>query len=313
MADLMEITILGAGAMGSLFGGLLAEAGHDVTLVDVDDAHLEKIRHDGLRLRTDAGERVVQELRVSRPEHATHAPDLVIVFTKTMHTSAALASARALLGPHTVVLSLQNGLGNVERLAQFVARDRIMVGVTTWPADKAGAAQVSSHGAGVVRMMNADGAETLGLKRTVDALNSAGLHSTADPDVWAAIWEKVAFNAALNSLCAVTRCTVGELANVPDGEALALNIVAEVAAVAHANDVAVNDSRIVANVRHALAHHREHRPSMLQDVLGGRKTEIEAINGAVVAAAHAAGVAVPCTETLLHLVRLGDARVARPA
>jgi 2-dehydropantoate 2-reductase len=165
----------------------------------------------------------------------------------------------------------------------------------------------------MVRMMNADGAETLGLMRTVDALNSAGLNCTADPDVWAAIWEKVAFNTALNSLCAVTRCTVGELSNVPDGETLALNIVAEVAAVARANDVTVDDPLIVANVRYALAHHREHRPSMLQDVLGGRKTEIEAINGAVVAAAHAAGVAVPCTETLLHLVRLGDARAARPA
>ncbi|QBR03847.1 ketopantoate reductase family protein [Paraburkholderia pallida] len=307
----MEISILGAGAMGSLFGGLLAEAGHDVTLVDIDDAHLDAIHRDGLRLVTDAGERVVKNLRACRPEQAAHAPELLIVFTKTMHTEAALAVARALLGAQTAVLSLQNGLGNVERLERSVPRARIMVGMTTWPADKPGPGRVDSHGAGAIRLMSADGdvgAASASLARTVNALNAAGLHCTADPDVWSAIWEKVAFNAALNSLCAVTQCTVGELSNLPDGETLALKIVAEVAAVARAHGVAVNEAHIRETVLHALAHHRTHRPSMLQDVLAGRKTEIEAINGAVVAAARTVPMAVPCTETLLHLVRLVEVR-----
>jgi 2-dehydropantoate 2-reductase len=146
------------------------------------------------------------------------------------------------------------------------------------------------------------------LSRMVEALNDAGLACSADADVWAAIWEKVAFNAALNSLCAVTGCTVGELTNVPDGEALALKIVAEVATVAQAHGVAVNEAHVADNVRHALAHHRAHRPSMLQDVLAGRKTEIEAINGAVVEAARMRAIAVPNTAALLHLVRLVDAK-----
>ncbi|MFD1561214.1 ketopantoate reductase family protein [Paraburkholderia silviterrae] len=310
----MKIAILGAGAMGSLFGGLLAEAGHDVTLVDIDDAHLDAIRRDGLSLVTDAGERVVRNLRACRPEQAAHAPELLIVFTKTMHTEAALAASRALLGAQTAVLSLQNGLGNVERLERSVPRARIMVGMTTWPADKPGPGRVDSHGAGAIRMMSAagdtsaDSAASASLARIVNALNAAGLQCTADPDVWSAIWEKVAFNAALNSLCAVTQCTVGELSNVPDGETLALKIVAEVAGVARAHGVAVDESHIGETVLHALAHHRAHRPSMLQDVLAGRKTEIESINGAVVAAARAVPIAAPCTETLLHLVRLVEAR-----
>ncbi|WP_183727661.1 MULTISPECIES: ketopantoate reductase family protein [Paraburkholderia] len=307
----MEIAILGAGAMGSLFGGLLAEAGHDVTLLDIDEAHLEAIRRDGLRLSTDRGERVVVKLRALRPEAAQRAPELLIVFTKTMHTEAALDAARALIGPHTSVLSLQNGLGNVERLARSVPRERIMVGVTTWPADKPSAGRVSSHGSGMTRLMSADGETRVSVARTVAALNSAGLACSADPDVWITIWEKVAFNAALNSLCAITQCTVGELSNVPDGPELALKIVAEVAAVARATGVAVDETHMVANVRHALANHRSHRPSMLQDVLAGRRTEIEAINGAVVEAARAVSMAVPCTQTLLQLVRLVDASLTR--
>jgi 2-dehydropantoate 2-reductase len=311
MHEAMEIAILGAGAMGSLFGGLLAEAGHDVTLLDIDEAHLEAIRRDGLRLATDSGERVVTKLRALRPEAAERAPELLIVFTKTMHTEAALDAARVLIGPHTSVLSLQNGLGNVERLARSVPRERIMVGITTWPADKPSAGRVSSHGSGMTRLMSADGEMRVSVARTVAALNSAGLACSADPDVWVTIWEKVAFNAALNSLCAVTQCTVGELSNVPDGPALALKIVAEVAAVARASGVAVDEAHMVENVRHAMANHRSHRPSMLQDVLAGRRTEIEAINGAVVEAARAVPMAAPCTETLLQLVRLVDASVTR--
>ncbi|HEY4805075.1 MAG TPA: 2-dehydropantoate 2-reductase [Paraburkholderia sp.] len=307
----MHIAILGAGAMGSLFGGLLAEAGHRVTLLDVDEAHLHAINENGLQLSTDAGERTVTNLEALRPEAVVQPADLLVVFTKTLHTQAALGAARAALGPETALLSLQNGLGNAERLAQFADPGRVMIGVTTWPADKNGPGRVSSHGTGVIRLMSADGADSPMLSRTVEALNDAGLACTADADVWAAIWEKVAFNAALNSLCAVTGCMVGELTNVADGEALALKIVAEVAAVAHAHGVAVNEPHVAGNVRHALAHHRAHRPSMLQDVLAGRKTEIEAINGAVVEAARCSAIAVPHTETLLHLVRLIDAKESR--
>ncbi|WP_322013470.1 2-dehydropantoate 2-reductase [Paraburkholderia sp. J12] len=303
-----QIAILGAGAMGSLFGGRLAEAGHAVTLLDIDDAHLAAIREHGLRLSTDAGERVVRNLRARRPESAREPADLLIVFTKTLHTTAALEAARGALGPQTALLSLQNGLGNAERLVRFAAPGHVLVGVTTWPADKAEPGRVSSHGSGTIRLRGADGSHTPALAHTVEALNAAGLACTADPDVWAAIWEKAAFNAALNGLCAVTQCTVGELTNTPDGEALALKIAGETVAVARALGVDANAAHVAANVRHALAHHRAHRPSMLQDVLAGRRTEIEAINGAVVEAARKTGLSVPYTESLLHLVRLVDAR-----
>ncbi|AOI71323.1 ketopantoate reductase family protein [Burkholderia ubonensis] len=310
----MRIAILGAGAMGSLFGGLLAEAGEDVTLIDVNDAHLDAIRRVGLRIENDRGERRITTLRAVRSDAAQPARgepfDLLIVFTKSLHTRAALDGVRALLAARTAVLTLQNGLGNVETLRAFVPPERILVGVTTWPADFVGPGHVRSHGAGAIRMMTADGATRPIASAAAAALTRAGLACELDADVWAAIWEKVAFNAALNTLCAVTGCTVDQLGACDDGPRIALAIVAETAAVARAKGIAVDPERIADKVRHAIDAHRGHRPSMLQDVLAGRRTEIDAINGAVVAAAREAGVAVPHTETLLGLVRLIDARHA---
>ncbi|MBU9613366.1 2-dehydropantoate 2-reductase [Burkholderia multivorans] len=308
----MRIAILGAGAMGSLFGGLLAESGADVTLIDVNDAHLDAIRRDGLRIDDDRGERRITTLQALRPEAANASADtpfdLLIVFTKSLHTRVALDGVRALLTPHMHVLTLQNGLGNVETLNAFVPLERILVGVTTWPADLAGPAHVLSHGAGTIRMMTADGAASPFAAAVADALSRAGLACTLDADVWAAIWEKVAFNAALNTLCAVTRCTVDQLGEHHDGPRLAHAIVAETAAVARAKGIAVDAARIARNVEHAIREHRGHRPSMLQDVLAGRRTEIDAIGGKVVAAAREVGLAVPHTETMLSLVRVIDAQ-----
>lgn len=298
--------------MGSLFGGLLAETGHTVTLIDINDAHLDAIRQRGLRLDTGGGNRQVTTLLPTRPEAATEAPDLLILFTKTMHTAAALRGVAHLLAVHTQVLSLQNGLGNLETIARFVAPERILIGVTTWPADMVGAGHVHSHGEGSIRLMTADGVDRPALGACVAALNGAGLRCQADPQVWAAIWQKVAFNTALNSLCAVTRCTVDQLDAIPEGRALALRIVSEVIAVARANGVAADLDTTCGTVVHAITHHHGHKPSMLQDVLAGRRTEVDSINGAVVAAAEKAGIATPCTQTLLTLVRLIDAQVQNP-
>lgn len=213
----MNISILGAGAMGSLFGGLLAESGQSVTLLDINDTHLEAIRRQGLRLDTDSGERRVGGLSACRPEQVTGQPDLLLVFTKAQHTDSALRSIAGHIGEHTRVLTLQNGLGNAEALCRHVAPQQVMIGMTTWPADMVGPAHVRSHGQGVVRLLSLEGVERQASTQVAAVLEAAGLHCAEDPQVWTSIWEKVAFNAALNSLCAVTGCTVGQLDGVPQG------------------------------------------------------------------------------------------------
>jgi len=305
---LKNITIVGAGAMGSFFGGLLAESGNDVTLIDVNDAHIGAISANGLRLETDNGDRQVRSLRVCRPEGASDLPQLLVVFTKTLHTAAALSGVRHLIGPDVHVLSLQNGLGNVEKITEFVSPERILIGVTTWPADMVAPGHVHSHGKGVVRLMAADGVSRPIVWQVTETLSAAGLACTSDSTVWAAIWEKVAFNAALNSICAVSGCTVDQLGLVPDGKRLADEVVVEVLSVAQRLGIEVNVAKCKATVAGAIAQHKGHKPSMLQDVLAGRRTEIEAINGAAVAAAERVNLKLPTTETLLSLVRLAEAR-----
>ncbi|MPS81343.1 MAG: 2-dehydropantoate 2-reductase [Achromobacter sp.] len=316
----MNIAMLGAGAMGCLFGGLLSESGQRVTLLDIDDAQLDAIRSHGLRLETDRGDRRIHGMSALRPEQCREAPDLLILFTKSLHTDAALRGVKALIGAPTRVLTLQNGLGNLEAVTRHVDPARVLVGMTTWPADLAGPGHVSSHGTGVVRLRSAvaDDVANIAVNDAANnaadvahisqVLNGAGLRCEVDANVWKAIWEKVAFNAALNSLCAVTACSVGQLDLVADGGALARAVVSEVIAVARATGVDADESACHASVAHAIAHHRGHKPSMLQDVLAARPTEIEAINGEVVARARAAGVPVPHTAMLLGLVRLIQAR-----
>ena len=324
----MNIAMLGAGAMGCLFGGLLSESGQRVTLLDIDDAQLDAIRSHGLRLETDRGDRRIHGMSALRPEQCREAPDLLILFTKSLHTDAALRGVKALIGAPTRVLTLQNGLGNLEAVTRHVDPARVLVGMTTWPADLAGPGHVSSHGTGVVRLRSAVADDVANIAANDVAnipaneaadnaadiahisqvLDGAGLRCEVDANVWKAIWEKVAFNAALNSLCAVTACSVGQLDLVADGGALARAVVSEVIAVARATGVDADESACHASVAHAIAHHRGHKPSMLQDVLAARPTEIEAINGEVVARARAAGVPVPHTAMLLGLVRLIQAR-----
>lgn len=303
----MNIAILGAGAMGSLFGGLLAESGQDVTLLDINDAHIQAIREHGLRLQTDAGDRRVTTIAACRPEQAVVAPDLLIVFTKTLHTAAALEGTADLIGPRTLVLTLQNGLGNVETISRFVPEQRVLIGMTTWPADIGGPGHVHSRGLGITRIMAADRQEGAEVRTVAEILSGAGLCCTADQTVWKAIWEKVAFNAALNSVCAVTGCTVDQLGS-PEGMAILSAVIGEVVAVARAEGIDADALRCRESVAYAVAHHIGHKPSMLQDMLAGRATEIGSINGAVAERAQLHGIAVPHTETLLTLVRLVEVR-----
>jgi len=299
----MYIVILGAGAMGCLFGGRLAEAGHQVVLVDVWPAHLDAINSHGLMLETVEGDRRIA-IPACRAEEVTEPPELLVLFTKSIHTPRALESARHLLGEETWVLTLQNGLGNLEAVEAFVPRRRIVVGTTTWPSDLLGPGRVRSLGDGSTRILAADAQVTPDLARISQTLDRAGLRCAISPEVFAAIWEKLAFNAALNTLTAVTGLPVGGVGGTVDGRALARAIVREVVTVANRKGVGASEATVLATVDEAFRDHEEHLPSMLQDLRAGRKTEIEAISGAVVREAASLGLAVPVTQSLYRLVRI---------
>ena len=305
----MKVAILGSGAMGCLFGAAFHRAGAQVILVDVSTAHVEAINARGLELDTRAGTELLP-IPARLPADAAGPFDLVVVFTKTFNTQAALEGLAHAIGPQTHLLSLQNGLGNDRRLAGFVSDDRVMVGASMLPSDLVGPGKVRSHGEGYSRLYPAFGGDPAMAGKIADTLTRGRLPAQLDPQIHAAIWSKAVFNAAMNPLCALTRRTPGFLGASTEARATIRAVVAEGVAVAHANGVMIDPQPIHDLTQVSMTDHADHEARMLQDVKAGRRTEVDAINGAIVEAAQAKGLAAPVTQTLWHLVKLEEAKLA---
>lgn len=304
----MKVLILGAGAMGCLYGAALHRAGCEVVFVDVNQPHIDAINTRGLELETRAG---VEHLPITarRPEEIPEPVDLVVVFTKTFHTEAALAGIAQAIGPQTWLLSLQNGLGNDRRLAAHAAEERVLVGASSLPSDLVGLGRVRSHGEGGSKLFPAFGGDPAFARQVCELLSQGGLPAELEPNIHVAIWSKAIFNATMNPLCALTRRTPGFLGANPESRAMITAAVDEGVAVANACGIAVAAQPIHDLTEVSMTDHANHEASMLQDVKAGRRTEVDAINGAIVEAGREAGVAAPVLETLWRLVKLEEAKL----
>lgn len=304
----MKVLILGAGAMGCLYGAALHRAGCEVVFVDVNQPHIGAINARGLELETRAG---VEHLPIParRPEEISEPVDLVVVFTKTFHTEAALAGIAQAIGPQTWLLSLQNGLGNDRRLAAHAAEERVLVGASSLPSDLVGLGRVRSHGEGGSKLFPAFGGDPAFARQVCELLSQGGLAAELEPNIHVAIWSKAIFNATMNPLCALTRRTPGFLGANPESRAMITAAVDEGVAVANACGIAVAAQPIHDLTEVSMTDHANHEASMLQDVKAGRRTEVDAINGAIVEAGREAGVAAPVLETLWRLVKLEEAKL----
>ncbi|MCD8098895.1 MAG: 2-dehydropantoate 2-reductase [Lachnospiraceae bacterium] len=299
----MKIAVIGAGAMGTLYGGKLAMAGNDVTMIDVVPAVLEAIQQNGILLEDEAGEHVIP-VQAKRAEEMTEKVDLAILFAKTLYSRSALETAKTFIGEDTYMLTLQNGLGNVELIGEFVASDKILVGVTNYASDVKGPGKISSHGSGYVKIMSADGQMHDMVKTVCQMLVDAGFNAEITEDVFKAIWEKVGFNAALNGTTAVCHVPCGGIGMVEEGRSLAIHIAEETAAVANAHGVALKAEDIIHSVENSYVAHKDHFTSIAQDVQRKRKTEASFINGGIVKKAKEKGIEVPYTEAVFDLLRI---------
>lgn len=299
----MKTLILGAGAMGCLYGGLLKERGNDVILVDVSKPQVDEINRNGLALETAEGKRNIK-IKAKFAQEVTEQPDLIILFTKTIHSKSALSSLKAMIGPETMVLSLQNGLGNDEVIKEFVRTDKIIIGTTNFPSDLLKPGNVRSLGKGTTKIMSCNGEVTEKLKQVEMMLSDAGFNCIITEDVFVSIWEKVAFNAACNALTAASRLKLGDVGKTDEGKELARSIAKEVVSVANAKKIRANAENVIKLIELDFVEHAEHMPSMMQDVLGNRTTEIDFINGAVVKEAEKLGISVPVTNVLYKIVSM---------
>lgn len=290
--------------MGSLFGGRLAQAGMDVSFIDVWEEHVEALEDGGLVIETSDGTERVADLRATTSPASVGSVDLLLVFVKSIHTRDALADATPLLDG-TDVLTLQNGLGNPEILAEFVDESRVIAGVTAHGSTMVGPGHIRHAGSGPTTIgryfvENDDRVTAIGERFT-----AAGIDTTVSPAITEAIWEKVLVNVGINAATALARVRNERLTTADPGRRLVDRAVSEAAAVADAEGIDIRTD-IVDHVLDIAERTGSNRSSMRQDVEAGRTTEIETLNGAVVNRAEAHGIDTPVNRTLADLVRLTE-------
>jgi 2-dehydropantoate 2-reductase len=307
---IVRVLVHGAGAVGGYFGALLARGGHEV-VVTARGENLAALRARGLTVQLGSETLVVSPVQAVADPCEAPPPDLVLVCVKSYDTAAAAAALRPIVGPATVILSLQNGIENEDILARGLGLPPLMLALTRIGVALVAPATVAYSGRGSILFGEPDGRTSERARRVAAALGAAGVPHEIRADILVAAWEKLAWNAGFNAVTTLTRTTVAEVLAHPESRALVVSAMEEVDAVATALDVQVRRSRTPAVLAESASGLPDFRTSMLQDLLRGRRLEHDALNGAVVRAAGRAGVAVPVNRTLLALLaRLDPA--ARP-
>lgn len=305
-----RIAVVGCGAMGSVYAALLADAGNEVLAVDHGEAHVQAIARDGLRLEGASGDRRV------RLRAFTQAPaepmDLVIIAAKAAQAPQAARGALPLLGPDTVVLTIQNGLGSADAVAEAVGADRLAVGIAAaFGASVRGPGHAHHNGMAAVRMGAHAGLAPERVQAVAALWRAAGFTAEAVPDVLAMQWDKLICNVAYSGPCALTGLTVGQAMDDPDIGPVSRAAAIEALQVARARGIALAIDDAVAHVRAFGERVRDAKPSVLQDLERGRVSEIAFINGAVPREAARCGMEAPVNATLTALVRQRERAFAR--
>lgn len=304
----MKICMLGAGALGCAIGGALTEGGHEVWLVNRDPVFLGALRQNGLIRRVDG---LDSSLAVRAAPNcnviaaSSGVMDLIIVLVKSFHTREAIQSALSIVGAHTVVMSLQNGLGHEEVLADVVGRAKVLAGKTYI----GGVVLAPGHIIAGIKdketlMGELDGRLSERVQRIAALFNDAGLITTVSQNIMGVMWDKLLVNVATGALSAITRLPYGELYQEPQVEACAIAAVAETIAVAKASGIVLQtDDPRAPWVKAAAGLPYEFKASMLQSMEKGSVTEIDYVNGAVVRQGAKYGVPTPVNQALVACVK----------
>ena len=298
----MKIAVVGAGAMGSLFGALLAEAGNDVWLYDVYAEHILKIKQSGLRVEREGRVRQVKISATNQADEIGQAA-LVIIFVKSTHTRPAAETARNLLSDEAMVMTLQNGMGNADTIAEVIEPSRILAGTTSHGATLLGPASIRHAGSGPTTIggwiQTAQGLARA--RRFAEVFTRAGIETEAVNEIDSVVWNKLLVNVGINAVTALTAIKNGQILDLETTRELSRAAVEEAMAVGRARGVNVRQDA-VEHVFKIAAATAANRSSMGQDVDKRRQTEIAAINGFVVREAFKLGLKAPVNQTLTALV-----------
>ncbi len=299
----MRIGIIGAGALGSVLGGLLTEAGVDTILVERDSDEVSRMREQGLRLEGITGDRTIKVEIFNTPEEAGTV-DLVLVIVKSYDTAGAINSVKKLLNPNGVVLTLQNGVGNFEILNEYFS-GRVLLGITTIGAMTVAKGVFRHTGKGPIHFGEADGTVRERTRQVADVLkrmNAGDVEITTN--AMGSVWSKVIINAAINAPGTLLRVRNGDLPSTQEGRKLISEVVQECKKIIDAKAIQLIFDDPEARVLAVCEGTAPNLNSMLQDVIAGRRTEIDFINGALAVEGEKLGVETPVNRTLTLLIKM---------
>ena len=304
----MKIAVFGVGAMGSVYAALLADAGHEVVAVDVWKAHVDAINQHGLRVEGASGDRTVTSIQATAEPAEASGAELYIIATKASGVGAAARAIRPLMGTDSLVLTIQNGLGAGERIAEHMPTDNVLLGVAQgFGASMRGPGHAHHNGMSLIRIGEIGGGLTARLERIAEVWRDAGFEVKAFEDIQQLIWEKFLCNGTFSAPCTAFDCTIGELMGNPDQWRVALGCAREIHALGEAKDIAFSFDDPIAYVTAFGERMPNARPSMLLDHHARRPSEIDAINGMAVTLGRQMGIETPYNESLTAVVKAREA------
>lgn len=303
----MEIAVVGPGAIGCLVAGYLAREGATVWLLDYRPQRAKILREEGIKLESDRGDFHVSINVTETPDDISSA-ELLILCVKANNTADVAASLKGSISSQSHLLTLQNGLGNVESLGDFFDSSRILAGATSHGATLLDVGRVRHAGYGEIWLGETAGASSISLGRAklqslAVILNRASLQAQVVPDIAAVLWRKLVVNVAINALTAILGVPNGDLLRIHDCASLMNGAVAEAVEVARRSGIHLNMLEEIERVRDVCRSTSTNISSMLQDVRQKKKTEIGQLNGVVVKMAASYGTTAPINEVLTAIVR----------
>lgn len=309
----MKIAIVGPGAMGCLFAAMLtrSKAKHDLWLLDKDPERAKKINATGISV--EGLSNFTQKIKVTAEAKEVDRCDLVIIFTKSYDTDKALRAIKPLLSDNTNVLSLQNGLGNLQLVCEAVGEDKAVGGIIVCGATLEGIGKVKLTGKAEAIIGRINGKIFADLRRISTLFNEAGIPTKISKDINGVIWSKLIINAGINALASVCRMRNGVLLQHEGTRELMKQAAVEATKVAKRKRIKLIYDDPLQKVESVCTDTSDNICSMLQDVLQKQRTEIDFINGAVVRQGKSCGIKTPVNEMLTQLVESIEASYKRQA
>ena len=305
---------MGAGAMGGLFAGMLTRAGQEVWLIDNHKQRAEKINREGLvieaskALESREPRQEIIKIKATTDPREVGSCDLVILFVKAYDTEKATKNSLPLTGKKTAWLTLQNGLGNIERMGKIVGKGRVVGGITYQGATVLEAGRIRHAGCGKTVIGEIDGKESERIKHISDIFNQAGIETEISDNIEGVLWGKLLINAVINPLTAITRVKNGQLLESPVLKETMKLIVEEAIQVPLKKGIRLPYQKVFEKVEESCQVSRDNISSMLQDILRKKRTEVDFINGAIVSEAEKIGIPTPLNKALWNLVKFLEGR-----